>query len=152
MQLNGQFWLCVVIVCLICGFASCDIAIKKGYGGVAPFFLGLLFNILGVLYAVGLPETLEVKREHALEIEKAIKEWQEQKAREEKAAEEYVRKEAERYQARAARDVDNARSIPATGERHIKPGAIVMCRKCGGLMEIYDDNTCVICGSKLIPD
>ena len=101
-----------------------------------------------------MPEALEIKREHALEIEKAIEERKVKREREEKAAEEYAKRQEERSQAWSALEASRASSAltEANGVRKIKPGARVMCRKCGGLMEIYNDNTCVMCGSKLLPD
>lgn len=53
------FWIVLIMTCIVCGAICGDIASKKGHGFGGNFALGFFFNFLGVLYVIGIPETLE---------------------------------------------------------------------------------------------
>lgn len=61
------FWIAVTVQAVVCGALSAHIADSKGHNSVSWFFVGLLFGILGLIAAAGLPDRLAIEDRRAFE-------------------------------------------------------------------------------------
>lgn len=93
-----MIWLIIIGSGLVCGFIACFVASEKGYSGITAFFWGFLFNFVGVLYAAGLPESIDKKVEHALIIDQAVAKQRVEAEKRAEAEREYDRRERERQE------------------------------------------------------
>jgi len=64
----GIFWFFAFLANISTAFFAADVGAKKGHGGCLLFLLGLIFGLLGLIYAVGLPDSHRLKKD---------REWQE---------------------------------------------------------------------------
>lgn len=55
MTLDTLYVIIAIISFVICGLLSMDLSIKKGYSGIAGFFIGFFLDLFGLLYCIGLP-------------------------------------------------------------------------------------------------
>lgn len=79
MQDSPIFWIFVVGFFVFCGYVAVDIASKKGYEGISFFVLGFIFNIIGILWAIGLPETQEYRIQQAIALSDSLEEHRQRK-------------------------------------------------------------------------
>ena len=143
------YWAAIIAICLFCGYATINIAYKKGYDGISFFVIGSIFNIAGILWAIGLPETIELRAQQAIDIFSRVESFKREEEQEKEREAAAQREAEERMRAMEETRKSGAEEANDQPTRHLTENR-VLCKRCGKLQPIFSDKTCAICGTKVL--